>query len=221
MNDFLSLLSMLPGGNAVIAWADQLAAMTLGQQMVELARLFFQFIGLWEFFKYIYRWVFKRRSRLEAELEVLEARVHERNTAISKVRAERDQLTAELLSARNALPGAAVARAEHELRDFNHALAITRLETWFAENSGGIATIAKHLARHHIAAAVPEPADHLARAADMLRVARGVSPADQESREISAEFDTIRAGLQEQLLRDGDALLRLIDGKPDDHALIV
>jgi hypothetical protein len=204
LDDFLTILSAIPGGTALIEWFLRLAAMSSGQRTVELARVLFLLVGLFEFIKYLYRWIFKRRSRLEEEVEVLEHRVNERNDTITKLRAEHKQLTAELKSARNELPGAAIARAEHEMVDRNQELAIAHLEKWFFDNAGNITAIAKHLARHHIARAVPDPADHLQRARDLLRLARGASPEDEEAREISAELDSVNAALQEQLLREGD-----------------
>jgi hypothetical protein len=205
MGDLLTALSSSPGGSSLLDWLQQLATMSSGQRLVEVGRVFFQFVGLWEFFKYVYRWTFKRRSGMELELEALEARINELNGRIKRLNAERERLVAELKSARNELAGAAIARAEHEFRDFNQSLAIGHLETWLADNAQSIAAIAKHLARYHITAAVPVPAQHLDRAADMLRLARGVSPSDHETREITSEFNAIRAGLQEQLLRGGDA----------------
>ena len=204
MNDLLRMLAAMPGGPDLIDWFASLAAMSSGRLTLEFGRLFLLFVGGWEFVRYSYRWIFRRRSRIEEELEALEYRVKERNDTIAKLRAERDQLTAELKSARSELPGAAIARAELELRDFNTDLAIGHLETWFAGNAESIAAIAKRLARHHIAAAVPNPANHLTRAHDMLRLARGAAPHDQEAREISSELDVINASLQAGLLRDGD-----------------
>jgi hypothetical protein len=51
---------------------------------------------------------------------------------------------------------------------------------------------------------VPDPADHLRRARNMLRIARSASPIDDEVHEISREFDLVNADLQIQILRDGE-----------------
>jgi tetratricopeptide (TPR) repeat protein len=204
LGDLLRLLSLFPGGTTFIAWCNALLAMSFGQAVLELGRLFFQFVGLWEFFKYGYRWLFRRRSRLEQQVEALEHRINERNQTIDELRATRDRLTAELKAARDELPGAAIARAEREWRDFNQERAVRHLENWFAGNAGSIADIARHLARYHIARSVPDPADHLARARDMLRLARGAAPEDREAHELAGELDMINAALQEQLIRDGE-----------------
>lgn len=79
--------------------------MSGGQRFIELARVFFQVVGLWEFPRYIYRWIFKRRSKLEDEVETLEYRVAEQTDTIKKLRNEQKQLAAELKSARDELPG--------------------------------------------------------------------------------------------------------------------
>jgi hypothetical protein len=88
--------------------------------------------------------------------------------------------------------------------DRNQELATGHLEEWIKDNAAGIAAIAKRLASYHIARAVPDPADHLRRASNLLRLARGAAPGDEEARETSAEFDTVNAALQEQILREGD-----------------
>jgi hypothetical protein len=59
-----------------------------------------QVAGCYEFYRLIDRRLFKRRSRLEAELEVLEHRVGERNVAIATLTADKMQLTSELKAAR-------------------------------------------------------------------------------------------------------------------------
>ena len=204
MDDLPRLLSLIPGGTALIAWCTALLAMSLGQAALELGKLFFQLVGLWEFLKHVYRWIWKRRSQLEQQVEALEHRISERNQTVDDLRAMRDRLTAELKAARDELPGAAIARAEREWRDLNQERAIRHLEDWFAENAGSIAAIARHLARYHIARSVPDPADHLDRARNMLRLARGAAPNDREAHELAGELDTVNAALQEQLIRDGE-----------------
>lgn len=163
-----------------------------------------QIAGCFEFFRLIDRRLFKRRSRLEAELEALELRISERNATMATLTDDKKQLITELKAARDELPRAAISRAEREFADFNQELAIGHLENWFVDNADSIAAISKHLARYHIAHAVPDAGNHLRRARDMLQMARGASPADREVRELSGELDAMSAALQQQLISDGE-----------------
>jgi hypothetical protein len=79
----------------------------------------------------------------------------------------------------------------------------SHLEKWFSDNAANVATIAKHLARYHIAHAVPEPGYHLRCARGMLRLAHSYLPNDNEAREMSSQFDAINATLQGKLIQDG------------------
>ena len=159
-------------------------------------------VGLWEYLKHLYRLISngvagsKRKSR--------HSKLAPRNATTRKLRDEKKQITAEREATLGRLPEAAMARAERELRDFNEDRAATHLEAWFTDNASNLTTMAKRLAEYHIAHAVPDPADHLRRARDMLRLARAASPSDEEIREISGQFDYVNAGLQAQLMRDGD-----------------
>ena len=90
MNQLLSMLASVPGGPTIIEWGGSLGTMSRAELAVEFGRLFLQMVGLWEFLKHLYRWIFKRRSRLEKEVEALETRAKERNDTIAKLRDEEE-----------------------------------------------------------------------------------------------------------------------------------
>ncbi len=204
MNDFVSFLLTIPGFSW--AWGGLVEWWHLPppQLFTRAGEVVLQVFGGFEFVRLIDRRVFKRRSRLEEERELLEHRVSELDLAMAGLRNAQKQLNADLNIARGKLPEAAISRAERELSDLNPEAAVRHLEQWFEDNAESIAKIAKHLARHHIVYSVPDPADHLERARNMLRLARSASPLDQEVHEISREFDLVNADLQAQILRDGD-----------------
>jgi tetratricopeptide (TPR) repeat protein len=185
-------------------WRGLLDAQSLLPDSEHLWHLVVFTIAIWEILKYIYRWIFKRRSRLERAIERLEEETREKTDEIHKLNSESRRLSAELEEARSKLPQAAIARADREWRDRNTAAAVRQLETWFEENAESIAAIALRLAKFHISRAVPDPGNHLDRARDLLRLARGASPDNREAQELSSELDTVNAALQEQLIRDGD-----------------
>jgi hypothetical protein len=174
------------------------------QHIWQLIEVFPFLVAAWEFVKYLYRWIFKRRSRLERRLELLEEEGRGKTEEIRKLQSETKRLSTELENARGRLPQAAIARADREWRDRNTILAIRQLEGWFEANAESVTTIALRLAKFHISRAVPDPGDHLDRARNLSRLARGASPENRESQELSSELDTVNAGLQEQLIRDGD-----------------
>jgi tetratricopeptide (TPR) repeat protein len=159
---------------------------------------------VWEAFKHLYRWAFKKRNRLEEERDFAREEAKEKTKENRNLQSEIKQLTAELERAKGRLPQAAIALADREWRHRNTVAAVRQLETWFEENAESIAAIALHLAKFHISRAVPDPGNHLDRARDLLRLARGASPTSREAQELSSELDTVNAGLQEQLIRDGD-----------------
>ena len=162
-------------------------------------------VVIWEAFKYLYRWIFGRRSRLEQKLELAEEDNRARAQEISKLHSEKNELSTELENAKSRLPQAAIARADREWRDHNAIQAIRQLERWFEANAESIAIIALRLAKFHISRAVPDPGDHVDRARDMLRLARGASPNNAEAEELSSELDRMNDALQEQLICDADA----------------
>ena len=86
-------------------------------------------------------------------------------------------------------------------------MAIYHLEEWFRLNAPSIGAIALRLARYHIARALPEPGDHLKRADQMLRLARGATPGDRAAHEIFNEFSQVNAALQEQVIRAGNEVI--------------
>jgi hypothetical protein len=191
----------------VSAWPDLLDALPFlpdSEHIRHLIEVFPFAVALWEIVRHLYRWIFRRRSRLDQQLELIEKENSEKTEEIRKLRSEKQQVSAELEQARGRLPQAAIARADREWRDRNTVAAVRQLETWFEENAESIAAIALHLAKFHISRAVPDPGSHLDGARDLLRLARGASPDSREAQELSSELDTVNAGLQEQLIRDGD-----------------
>ena len=158
LDHLLSLVSGLPGGDALSGWANGLLAMSAGQLTIELGKIFFQIVGAMEFIKFIYRLIVRRRHWMEQKIETLEHDVKDKTGALTGLRAEHKQLTADLKEARGKLPEAAIDRAERELRDHNQTLATSHLEDGFTINAASIAGIAKRLAEYHIARAGDWPA---------------------------------------------------------------
>ena len=190
-----------------MSWPDLLGALSFlpdSEHIWHLIEALGFPVAVWELLKYLYRWIFRRRSRLEQKLELFEKETREKTEEIRKLTSEKRQLSAELEEARGRLPQAAIARADREWRDRNTLAAVRQLETWFEENADSLTAIALHLAKFHISRAVPDPGSHLDRARDLLRLARGASPDSREAQELSSELDTVNAGLQEQLIRNGD-----------------
>jgi regulator of replication initiation timing len=186
LHDLLGLLSTIPGAaefwRAVLAWWAE----PLGQRTWEIVRIIFSLLGLWEFVKYLDRRIFKRRSHLEQKVELLQEEVDLNTKEITELRAENRQLSSNLEDARGRLPQAAIARADREWRDHNTVQAIRQLERWFEGNAESITVIALRLAKFHISRSVPDPGDHLDRAHDMLRLARGARPGNVEVDECQA-----------------------------------
>jgi hypothetical protein len=203
-SDLFGLLSFLPDSEQIQKAIRDWWAEPLSQHIWELVEVLVYIVAAWELLRHLYRWIFKRRSRLELKLELVEEEARENAEEIRKLRSEKQQLSTELEEARGRLPQAAISRADREWRDRNTLAAVRQLETWFEANAEGITTIALHLAKFHISRAVPDPGDHLERARDLLRLARGASPGSREAQELSSELDTVNAGLQEQLIREGD-----------------
>ena len=52
------------------------------QHIWQLIEVFPFAVAVWEILKHLYRWVFKRRSRLEQKLELLEKETHEKTEEI-------------------------------------------------------------------------------------------------------------------------------------------
>jgi tetratricopeptide (TPR) repeat protein len=204
-HDLWSALAFLPDTAQVQKVFDAWWAEPLSEHVWELIKVVVFTIAGWDLLgRHLYRWTFKRRSRLEQRLELAEEEVRDKIKTIGQLQSENKQLSAELEQARGSLPQAAIARAEREWRDRNTVAAVRQLETWFEVNAESIATIALHLAKFHVSRAIPDPGNHLDRARDLLRLARGASPDNREAQELSSELDTVNAGLQEQLIREGD-----------------
>src|SRR5258708_13673618 len=169
----------------------------LAKKIGESIKLVLEVGGLWEFVRFCDRRLFKRRSRLEEENELLTQDKVENGKEITK-------LTAELAEATKKIPGTAIGKGQREWRDRNEESAIRELETWFQANAESIGDIALRVAKFHISRAIPDPTRHLNKASTMLQLARDACPENQEIRELWREFDIVNAGLQEQLLRDGN-----------------
>lgn len=201
MDGFLDALSYIPGTadlrDAIFQWWAE----PWGERLFDLGRFFFQLVGLIEFVKFVDKRVFKRRSHLERKLELLEEEVKLDAGEIGGLRDQNAKLADELKSTREKLPEAAIARAEHEWRDNNKDAAVRHLDRWLGENAEGVSAIAVNLAKFHISHAIPDPGDHLDKARQMLRLARGATPDSKEAQELSAEFNRVNGELQEQLIR--------------------
>lgn len=187
-----ALKSLLSG-----SWTDRLKA---------IGHLVIWVFGASSVVRLLWKWVFRRKSRLAAQLEELEKRHGDVRRERDALREQKKQLEQRVKEETAKHPEAALAKAEKELRDRNQTLAIGHLEAWFDANAASIGAIAKRLARYHIQHAIPDPEPHLARADQMLRLARGALPGDQEAREIFNEFSAVNGALQEQILRAGDEL---------------
>jgi tetratricopeptide (TPR) repeat protein len=203
-SDLFGLLSFLPDSQQIQKAIRDWWAEPLNQHIWELVEVLVYIVAAWELLRHLYRWIFRRRSRLELKLELAEEETREYAEEIRELRSEKQRLSTELEEVRGRLPQAAISRADREWRDRNTLAAVRQLETWFEENAESIAAIALHLAKFHISRAVPDPGNHLDRARDLLRLARGASPTSREAQELSSELDTVNAGLQEQLIHDGD-----------------
>ena len=184
---------------AIVAWWSQ----PIYQCAWDLAKAVALVIAAAEIGKYLARLLFGRKSRLVRIVDGLEADVATKAEEIGRLRSDNRRLGADLTEAKERLPEAALTRANREWRDNNQTRATRELEKWFEANAESVTSIALRLAKFHISRAVPDPGDHLERARDMLRLARGASPGNSEAHDISNQLDVVNAGLQEQLIRDG------------------
>jgi hypothetical protein len=122
MDDLAHTLSAIPGGVWLWESLNHWWSLPFDEWLKRTGELVLQFFGGYEFIRLIYGLIFKRRSRLEREVEELENRARERNATIGALTADKIQLAAELKAARDELPGAAIARAERELVDFKSGI---------------------------------------------------------------------------------------------------
>ena len=123
LGELQSFVSALPGGPDLLEEITHWLALPLSGKAVEVVRLFFQIVGAWEFLKYVYRWVFKRRSRLETHLEVLETLSVDRLNQIHALEQEVKKAEHARLTEIDRHPEIAIAKADKELRDHNAGLA--------------------------------------------------------------------------------------------------
>jgi tetratricopeptide (TPR) repeat protein len=204
LHELLDLLSSIPGAAWLWHKAVEWWSLPFDQALWEFAKLALQILGGWEFVWHIYGWIFRRRRIIEDMNKLLREEADLQRKDLAKLGAEKTQLAMELASTRDRLPETARARAEREWGQLNQELAARHLEVWFANNAESIAAIALSLAKFHIARSVPDPGDHLTRARDLLRLARGATPQNKETHELSGELDAVNAALQEQFVRDGE-----------------
>jgi len=181
---------------APLDWVKTIGAMLLGAIIA--------FITSAETIKLIWKTAFRKKSEMTEQLKSQAGHIAELIGQIDGLRADKQRLERRVADELAKHPGAAIARAEKELRDRNESSAIYHLEEWFNGNASSIGAIALRLARYHIAQAVPEPGDHLKRADQLLLLARGATPGDQEARELFNQFSQVNASLQEQMIRAGD-----------------
>ena len=200
-------LSAMPGGADLLEAFTHWLSLPLSGKAVEVVKLFFQLVGAWEFLKYVYRWIFQRRSRLEIHVEVLESLSVERLKQIHALEEEVKRSERARVEEIKRHPETAIAQADKEMRDHNADLAARHLEEWFNHNAQSIGDIALRLARFHIAQALPDPGEHLKRAEQLLRLARGATPNNQEAQDIFNEFSQVNAAIQEQVILHGDELI--------------
>ena len=203
MSEIAAVFAGVPGFDWVPGLIDHWLHLSLGGKVLEIVRLIFEIAGAWELFgNRLYGWLAKRRKQLEKMNEALEEEVRLLKQDLAKLRKDLAACTTELAEARDRLPGAAIARADREWGHKNPGLAIRHLEEWYDANADSMATIALHLAKFHLAEAIPTPGNHLTRASQMIHIARGASRDSQEAREMSIQFDLVNGALQEQLIRD-------------------
>jgi hypothetical protein len=86
-HELLGLLSAIPGAadsrEAVLAWWAE----PLGQRAWDIVKVLVYAVATWELVRHLYRWIFKRRSRLEQKLELVEEEGREKTKEISKQQA--------------------------------------------------------------------------------------------------------------------------------------
>ena len=205
LNAIADFMSGIPGIDWLPPVIEHWWHLPLGGKVFEVVRLILEIAGIWELFvRRIYGWIFHRRDHLERRIKVLEEGKVLHEQEIVKLRADLADRTTELSNARERLPEAAIAKAEREWRDKNKTLALRHLEEWYTANAPSIATISTHLAKYHLAEAIPVAGDHLTRAAAMIRIARGATLDSREALELSIQFDHVNGELQAQLIHDGD-----------------
>ena len=201
MNEIAAFFASVPGFDWVPGLIDHWLHLSFGGKVFEIVRLILEITGAWElFFHRLYGWLAKRRDHLEKMNEALEEEVRLLKHDVAKLRKDLATRATELGEARDRLPSAAIARADREWSHRNPGLAIRHLEEWYDANAASLAAIALHLAKFHLAEAIPTPGNHLTRASQMIHVARGASADSQEAREMSIQFDLVNGALQEQLI---------------------
>jgi tetratricopeptide (TPR) repeat protein len=186
-----------------IKWLTELPHLSPGQQFKEVAEAFLKILGFTELVKFLYRRAFRKRSRLERKIADLEDEIVDQRSEITK---KSDQLKA----ARNELTAIKLKSLEHamtvanrEWQDNNVDSANYALEQWLSGNVDQLTDATLAMAKYHIAHAIPDPADHLIKARNMLQVARTLSPAREELHSLWFEFDLVNAALQKQVFYDG------------------
>ena len=206
-HDLFGLLSAIPG--AADSWAAVQAwwAEPLGQRAWEIVKGPVFIVVAWDLLgRHLYRWIFKRRSRLEQKLDLVEEEGREKTKEISQLRSENKQLTTDLEDAKGRLPQAAI--APRRSRMARSHIQFRRSGSWrdgsrptprASPLSGFVSQNFTSLARFLI------PAIISTERTTCCDSPAGASPHNREASELSSELDRMNAALQEQLIRDGDA----------------
>lgn len=199
---FLAWVASLPGIDRLLAWLISFPSLTFPQLMDELTEALLKLLGLRELVKYVYRFAFRKKSRLQRKIEILEEELAEKKRELSEANVRSEGLEDALIELRRHLPEFAIERADREWRDGNEEKGIRQLDDWLSVNSNLIAQIGLHLAKFHISRAVPNPGEHLTKARRLIQLATAAAPDSIEIAKVWREFDIISAALQEQMIID-------------------
>ena len=204
IESFLHFIASLPLIEDVVQWGEEFLHLPPIGKVRELIELFLKLLGLTEFIKWLYRRISGRHGVLERKNEVLEEELKAERLVLKKANDELAEVKGDLKATRARLPEHALAIARREWRDNNDDPANNALEKWFDANREHLADISFAMAKYHIAHAIPDPADHLTKASNMLALAKAAAPERQEARDLWLQFDEINEPLQEQIfIADG------------------
>jgi hypothetical protein len=87
LHALLSWLASLPLIDRFLAWLVSLPSLTFPQLVGELVEASLKLLGLREVIKYLYRFAFRKKSRLVRKIEILEEELGERKRELSNAKA--------------------------------------------------------------------------------------------------------------------------------------
>ena len=119
---------------APLDWVKTIGAMLLGAVIA--------FITSAETIKLIWKTAFRKKSEMTEQLKSQAGHIAELIGQIDGLRADKQRLERRVADELAKHPGAAIARAEKDLRDRNESSAIYHLEEWFNGNASSIGAIA-------------------------------------------------------------------------------